>query len=218
MAIHYAHGKKTSSAKVKVFVSALIGLAVLLVAGKYDSWHLAPVLGWDAAALTYVVWIWPQLWEMNGEVTAAHALREDPSRRISDFIVLLASIASLITVALVLMAAQDTTGSARLWRVFLGVLSVVVAWVVVHTIFALRYAELYYGDKPGGVEFNGTPEPSYQDFAYLAFTMGMTFQVSDTGFQSTAFRRMALKHALISYLFGTVIVATTINLIAGLSK
>lgn len=218
MAIRYAHGKSTASAKAKVMVSALAGLIVGVLAVKYISWHLAPVLGWDTAALVYVVWEWSLLWRMNGTVTASHALREDPSRRISSGIVLLASVASLVAVGLVLATAQNAQGGGKVLRVLLGVFSVVVAWIVVHTIFTLRYAELYYGDRPGGVEFDGTSQPSYQDFAYLAFTIGMTFQVSDTGFQSTDLRKMALKHALISYLFGTVIVATTINLIAGLTK
>jgi uncharacterized membrane protein len=101
--------------------------------------------------------------------------------------VLIASVASLITVGIVLAEAQNAQGAARLLLVALGVASVVVAWLVVHTIFALRYAELYYSDKPGGVEFDGTPEPSYQDFAYLAFTLGMTFQVSDNGAQARTY-------------------------------
>lgn len=95
----------------------------------------------------------------------------------------------------------------------LGVLSVVVSWLLVHTIFMLRYAEEYYRESGGAIDFPGTKQPTFQDFAYLAFTMGMTYQVSDTNFQSTTLRAVALRHALLSYLFGTVIVATTINLV-----
>lgn len=217
MAIHYAHGKSTSAAKVKVFISALFGILAAIATIKLVNWRLAPLLGWDAGAIVYLLWLWVQLWPMNGRVTAAHAVREDPSRGMADTIVLIASVASLITVAIVLVAAGKAQGTHRLLEILLGIVSVVVAWIVVHTIFVLRYAELYYSDEPGGVDFPKTPEPRYQDFAYLAFTIGMTFQVSDTGFQTTGFRRTALHHGLISYLFGTVIVATTINLIAGLT-
>lgn len=219
MAITYGKGRTTSSAKTKVAVAVLAGIVAALAAGKYVNWKLAPLLGWDAAALIYIAWVWSKIGRMDGRTTAEHAVREDPSRGIADGILLIASVASLIAVGVVLSEAHGARGAAQLLLILLGIASVVVAWFLVHTVFGLRYAELYYGgEKRGGVAFDGTPEPSYHDFAYLAFTVGMTFQVSDTGFQSTDFRRTALRHALISYLFGTVIVATTINLIAGLSK
>jgi uncharacterized membrane protein len=218
MAIKYGNNKTTSSAKLKVGLAVLAGLIVLFAAGKWWNWSLAPLLGWDTAALVYISWVWGQIWNMNGQTTAAHALREDPSRSVADTILLIASLASLIAVGVVLSEAQKAQGAGQLLLILLGIASVVVAWLLVHTVFALRYAEMFYDGTPGGVQFDGTPKPSYHDFAYLAFTVGMTFQVSDTGFTSTEFRRTALHHALISYLFGTVIVATTINLIAGLTK
>jgi len=94
----------------------------------------------------------------------------------------------------------------------------VLSWAVVHTVYTLRYAAAYYGEPAGGIGFNGGEPPSYRDFAYLAFTIGMTFQVSDTALQTTALRRTALRHALLSYLFGTGILAVTINLVAGLRR
>lgn len=218
MAITYAKGKTTTTARLKVLVAAIFGLVVAIGAGKLVNWKVAPLLGWDAAAIVYVVWLWTVIGKMDGKTTSAYALREDPSRGIADSIILIASVASLVAVGVVLADAQSMHGIIRIIFVLLGIASVVAAWFVVHTVFALSYAELFYRGKPGGVQFDGTPEPSYHDFAYLAFTVGMTFQVSDTGFQNTEFRRTALHHALISYLFGTVIVATTINLIAGLSK
>ena len=96
--------------------------------------------------------------------------------------------------------------------------SVVLAWAVVHTVFSLRYADLYYEGEPGGIDFNEDDPPSYSDFAYLAWTIGMTFQVSDTDLKTQAIRRTALRHGLLSYMFGALIIATTINLIAGLGK
>ena len=92
-----------------------------------------------------------------------------------------------------------------------------VSWGVVHTVFTLRYAALYYHGEDGGVDFNEDDKPCYRDFAYLAFTIGMTYQVSDTDLTSKAVRHTALRHALLSYLLGTVIIAATINLAAGLA-
>lgn len=218
MSVEYVKGKTTSTAKLKVTVAGIAGLIVLLATGLLGSWRLAPLLAWDTAALIYAVWMWTTIWPMSGTVTASHALREDPSRAAASAVVLSASIASLVAVAFVLAGASSAQGASKLLQVGLGVVSVVVSWIIVHTIFALNYAEMYYDGTHGGVDFTGTTDPSYKDFAYLAFTVGMTFQVSDTGFKTTEFRRTALHHSLISYLFGTIIVATTINLIAGLTK
>jgi uncharacterized membrane protein len=95
---------------------------------------------------------------------------------------------------------------------------VVVSWGVVHTVYALKYARLYYAGQDGGIDFHGDHPPTYQDFAYLAFTVGMTFQVSDTEINARVIRATVLRQALLAYLFGAVILAATINLLAGLEK
>jgi uncharacterized membrane protein len=98
----------------------------------------------------------------------------------------------------------------------LAVLSVALSWILLHTLYALRYARLYYA-QGGGISFNQDEPPRYSDFAYLAFTLGMTYQVSDTNISRSDIRGAALGHALLSFLFGSFVLATTINLIAGLS-
>ena len=97
-------------------------------------------------------------------------------------------------------------------------LTVVLSWAVVHFVFALRYADEFYTAPIGGIDFKAEPEyaPDYRDFAYVAFTVGMTFQVSDTDIQIRVIRRTVMTHALLSYLFGAVILAVTINVIAAL--
>lgn len=217
MAVKFAAGKKTASATTRLAVSVFIGLVSSVIAGKAAEWYLAPLVGWDVAVTVYLGWIWATIEKLDDSETKEFALREDPSRRVADFILVVASIASLAAVAVVLIGSSSSDTAQTALRAGLGVFSVVLAWTLTHTVFMLRYAELYYYGSKGGVDFAGTVNPSFKDFAYLAFTMGMTFQVSDTGFKSTEFRTLALRHALLSYLFGTVVVATTINLIAGLS-
>jgi uncharacterized membrane protein len=218
MAIEFSTGKKTASAQSKVLVSAIFGLVALFLAGNFINWKVAPLIAWDTIAIIFTVWTWLIVWPLDGQLTSKHALREDPSRAASDLVILFASIASLAAVGFVLAGSTSGSELTKALNAALGVVSVILSWLTVHTIFTLRYAELYYYESPGGVNFEGTKNPAYSDFAYLAFTLGMTFQVSDTGFDSQNFRKVALRHALISYLFGTVIVATTINLIAGLNK
>jgi uncharacterized membrane protein len=95
---------------------------------------------------------------------------------------------------------------------------VFVSWTLVHTVFTLKYARLYYSGQVGGIDFNQDDAPQYSDFAYLAFTIGMTFQVSDTNIESKQIRRTALRRAWFSFPLGAVIIAASINLVSGLAK
>jgi uncharacterized membrane protein len=205
------------SARRKVLISALAGVAVGAAAALLIPWWVTPLVAWDTAALTYVIWIWRRIWPLDAAGTAAHAEREDPTTAAADLILLTAAVVSLVAVGYVLMRASSAHGLAKTLHVAFGVASVISSWAVVHTVFALRYARLYYTGPDGGADFHGDGPPTFADFAYLAFTVGMTFQVSDTELNSRAFRATALRHGLLSYLFGTVIVALTINIVAGLN-
>jgi uncharacterized membrane protein len=128
-----------------------------------------------------------------------------------------AGLASLLAIGILLATDQSVRGFDRDVHIGLGIISVLLSWTVIHTVFTSRYARLYYTGEDGGVEFHETEPPRYTDFAYLSFTVGMTFQVADTDLTSKAMRATVLRHALLSYLFGTVIIAATINLLAGLA-
>jgi uncharacterized membrane protein len=140
-----------------------------------------------------VAWTWATFWHRDPAATARLALREDPARAVADALLLVASMASVLA-------------------------SVALSWTAVQTLFTLHYARLYHSHPAGGIDFNQEAPPRYADFAYLAFTVGMTFQVSDTALHSSALRAATLRQALLSYLLGAVILATTINLVAGLLR
>ncbi len=125
--------------------------------------------------------------------------------------------------AAVVVDSHASDGGSRLGGGLLALASVALSWMLVQTLFTLRYAELYYGTggkagtAVGGIDFNQERPPQYTDFAYLATSLGMTYQVSDTALQNHGIRAEALKHSLLSYLFGTVILATTISLVISLA-
>jgi uncharacterized membrane protein len=144
-------------------------------------------------------------------------MREDNCRFVADVVLVGASVASLVGVGLTLVKSGSEQGGAAAAETALAVLTVVLSWTVVHTVYMLRYARQHYMTH-GGVDFGDDAFPDYRDFAYLAFTIGMTYQVSDTGFKNKALRRTATHHALLSYLFGTVVVAMTINVVASLVR
>ena len=206
------------SSRRRLTVAAAIGVLAGAVSGLVVAWPLTPLVAWDVAAAAYSLGVWRRIWPMDAQQTSRHALREDPSRGTSELIILSAAVASLVAVGYVLVRAGTGGGLTEGLEVAFGVASVVVSWTVVHTVFTLRYARVFYGGEPGGVDFHQDGRPRYTDFAYLAFTVGMTFQVSDTELNTSPVRATVLRHALLSYLFGTVIVALTINLVAGLSR
>jgi uncharacterized membrane protein len=215
-------GRPTIRASDTALAQILVGVGVGVVAGTvaaiFGPIWLGPLVGWDAAAITYLVWTWRAIGHLDARATAGHATIEDPTRRGSDLMLLAASVASLIAVGVVIVHASESHGIAKALQTVLGIGSVVVSWAVVHTTYTLRYAKLYHDGTAGGVDFNQNEAPRYGDFAYVAFTIGMTFQVSDTSFTNSAMRMNALRHALLSYLYGTVIIAAAINLVAGLTK
>jgi uncharacterized membrane protein len=161
--------------------------------------------------------LWSSLWGLSAAQTRSHSVREDPSRAATDGTLIATSVASLVGVGAALVKASNAHGAMEVALIGVGALSVALSWWLVHTIFTLRYARLFYG-VGGGIDFHQDEQPRYSDFAYVAFTIGMTFQVSDTDLSSSAVRLTALHQALLAYLFGVVIVAMMINVVAGLLK
>jgi uncharacterized membrane protein len=206
-----------NSTRVRLAVMAAGGLAVAVAVGFLGSWAYAPALGWAAASLIYLGWVWSVIGHLDASETAAHALREDPGRFAADILVLAATIGSFGGVALILLDAGPAEGGTKALIISVALGSVALSWFLVHTLFTLRYATLYYLAKDG-VDFNKKNPPRYADFAYLSFTIGMTFQVSDTDLTTDAVRYAALRQALLSYVLGAIVLATVINLVAGLVR
>lgn len=202
---------------VRLAVMAAVGLAAALAVGDLGSWAYAPALGWAAASLTYLIWVWSVIGRLDATGTAAHARArgEDPGRVVSELLVLAATVGSFGGVALILLEAGSAQGGLKAAIIALALGSVTLSWLLVQTLFTLRYAIVYYRENDG-VDFNEKKPPRYADFAYLAFTIGMTFQVSDTNLTTDAVRYTVLRHALLSYVLGAMVLATVINLVSGL--
>jgi uncharacterized membrane protein len=207
------------SARRRVLMTAAVGLVAGVVAAFFTPWQLSTLIGWDVAAVLNVTWVATTVGRFNADETRQFATSEDDSRLSAQILLIGAGVASLVGVGFDLYKASQTTGPGKGLFVGMGVFTVVASWAVVHTTYALRYAHEYYGvEQVGGIDFKAGPgyEPDYRDFAYVAFTVGMTWQVSDTDIQTRRIRRTVLAHALFAYLFGAVILAASINVVASL--
>ncbi len=201
---------------VRIVVATVLGVAVAFAVGNTVGWRFA-LVGWVITAGVYVVWTRLILGGMDADQTCKYVTREDPTRWAADAVIVSASVASLGGVGYV-VAAASRTGPGAVEAAILGLMTVAASWFAVHTLFTVHYARLYYSDEPGGINFHDPERPRFRDFAYVAFTVGMTYQVSDTEIGLTSIRATVLRHALLSYLLGAVVLAVTINLIAGLSS
>ena len=187
----------------------MIGLVVTALADPL----LGVLSGIATTAATFVLTGWRALWPMDAESTSRHALRDEFEPRLEEAVVVAWALVGLIAVALLLLLGRTTD---RSFVALLGLAGVAMSWAGLHLMYAARYAYLFYSDAPGGIDFNGDESPAYRDFLYFSYNLGMTYQVSDTDVSSRTIRAVVLRHCLLSYAFGTVILATTINLIAGI--
>jgi uncharacterized membrane protein len=203
-------------------VTVLIaGLVVVVALLSFVTWGMALVAGWDAAALTFLLATWPIILRADSSRAAQLASREDEREGSARALLVGASVASLLGVGYALILAGRSSGAERVLLIACAILTVMLSWSAMNTVYTLRYADLHFRSKRGGIEFgdqDGQERPSYRDFAYVAFTIGMTYQVSDTTLRDPRIRRSVLAHAFLSYLFGVVIVAGSVNLISGLVR
>lgn len=205
------------SARRRAIGSAAIGLVAGAALAFVTSWQLALMAGWDVTAVVLLIRVWATVGRLDPEHTRHVATREDNSRSSTDLLLVGASTVSLVGAGAGLLEAKHSAPTLDAMLTASSILTVALSWAVVHTMFALRYAHEYYSDPIGGFDFKmGNEPPDYRDFAYVAFTIGMAFQVSETDVTDRYVRRTVLRHSFIAYLFGAVILAVMVNVTATL--
>lgn len=196
--------------------TALIAFSV--VPGTLD-WPVRLIFVWVVYALTVLSLMWVTIVKAHPRDLPRFSQLQDSSRTLILAFVVVAAVASLFAVIAVLDSMRQEN---RIAHVALAILAVSSAWGLVHTVFALRYAHLYYGGdtthskRSGGLNFPHEPEPDYLDFAYFSFVIGMTSQTSDVAISSKPMRRTALIHGVLSFGFNAIIIALTISGLSGM--
>src|ERR1039458_5813818 len=153
-ASHQGVPRLSTSARTKLLGSlgaAIVGGAAAAAVGAGRS---APLIGWDILAVVFCAWVWSTVWRLDAKSTASHAQRENPGRDLADVVLLGAAVASLIAVGVVLFGAGHANGILKYLQAGFALVSVSVSWTLVHTVFTLKYARLYYSGRAGGIDFN----------------------------------------------------------------
>ncbi len=192
-------------------IAALVGVIVwFFLASLPFEWRF--LWSWDISGLVLLVLAWLVIIPSDQNKTKHNATLQDGNRALIGSLVILCSTVALVVVGIALPHVQKGGSSVI---AFLSVLAVLESWTLLHTTYTFHYAHLYYDKAKGeGLKFYHEEKPDYLDFAYFAFTLGMTYQVSDTQPTKRLIGRSVFGHSLISYVFGTGIVAVTINLLA----
>jgi uncharacterized membrane protein len=211
------HGRVLSARRALISLSA--GLAVGVLVAVLSTPKLLPLVTWTVTVAVFLTWVWSMSWPQGSEGTKRLAEQES-SIRSTDVWLIAAAVASLAAVVVALVQSSNRRDGTAVASVLLSVLGVVLSWALVNTVYAFKYARLYYFDEPdaGGIDFKQKAPPTYSDFAYLAFTVGMTFAVSETEPTANHIRKVALCHSLLSYAFGTGVLAVAINLVTNLGQ
>ncbi|MDQ2721672.1 MAG: DUF1345 domain-containing protein [Bacteroidota bacterium] len=206
----------------KLLISLALGVIVFFIFKTREINLLSNVLiGWDTFSLCMILMSWITFSVTRPQQIRTQARVQDTSRTVIFIIILISTLASFFAVLLLILS-KKLSGHNETYSLAIAIAGMLFSWFLIHTIFAIRYAHVYYGDDElqadthaGGLEFPDDDLPDFFDFAYFSFVLGMTFQVSDVQITSKQFRRLALLHGLLSFGFNTIMIALTINLIAG---
>jgi uncharacterized membrane protein len=208
-------GRQPAPAAYRLGGAIALGLLVGAAAIVLVNAPVGVLLGITATHLVFVLTGWIALWPLDAPATRANAGREDFRPAAEELVVVGISLCGLFGIATLLALGRSWTDQLVAAIALCGVF---LAWASLQLMYAARYAHLYYVMQHGaGIEFNSSEAPTYRDFFYFSYNLGMTYQVSDTAVTSPAIRAVVLRHTLLSYVFGAVVLASTINLVAAIA-
>lgn len=200
----------------RLALAALVGipLGLLLPLGEGIDLILRVLACYALTGLAYIGPLAYTIHTEDPERTRARMSGGDGERRLTDVIVVVVGLASLVGVG-VLLVGGSASGDTKVASAIIGLGTVAVGWLCVQGVYTVRYARIFYASEKPPIDFNDDEDPALSDFAYFSFNLGMTYQVSDTNVRTRDLRKVILGHTLLSYLYGTVVIATTVNLVAG---
>ena len=201
------------AAVTRLVAAGVLGGLIGVVVGVLTGALLGVLAAIAGSATIFVVAGWVVLWPMDAAATHRTVQRQDFRPVAQEIVIVAAAVGGLVGIVALLLLSGSGSGPTAAAIAPGGVFMV---WAALHLMYATRYAHLYYTDGTGGIDFNSDDPPTYRDFLYFSYNLGMTYQVSDTSVSSPTIRAIALRHCLLSYVFGTVILATVINLVTGI--
>lgn len=207
---------------VRFYVSLLVGIAIWRFAGDTFPRPLHISIAADGAYSLYLLLMFTNMIPLMPEHLRRRANYEDEGIGIITVITVAAIVLSVGNIFVILNAGTPPAGL----HIILALIGVLLGWLTLHVVMAAHYIHVFYTEvrggetrrDTGGLDFPGTKEPTYWEFIYHSFVIGMTAQTSDTQVTSTRMRRITLGHSMLSFFYNTVLIALAVNIVVGLSK
>lgn len=210
----------------RYLIALLAGLAIFLCARPYSSAEFTFMISWIGFAVCVLFFSWITILIKHPKQISTVASEQDASYLVIFTLVVAAAFTSLFAIILLLRRMPAGPERSLNMHILLSIVAVGLSWLLIHTLFTIRYAHLYYTlptnavedshNYAGGLLFPGEGLPDFLDFAYFSFVVGMTFQTADVSISGRTIRRLSLLHGLLSFVYNTSIIALSINIISGL--
>lgn len=212
--------KRLEGSTGRLCAAGAIGSVVAASPPYNYSITLRVLIGWSVAASVYLLLAGRMIWRSDAEATQRRSTRDDPNRGVIDLLLLLASLASLGGVMYALAEANRGKHASTYITTAIAIIAALLSWLLMHTIYAMHYARLYYhddqGEPRGGLDFHSDEDPDYRDFTYLAFSIACTFGVTDVDLTGKHMRRTVMKHSLLAFGLATINFALVVNVLTNL--
>jgi uncharacterized membrane protein len=213
---------KHLDAKPRLLVAILVAAIVYFLLPQWMQRSTRIIVTWDFGVISFLTLVGVMMNNATTQKMQRSSQREDESRWTILVLVVAAACASLLAIGFMLAESKNISSRLLTLHITLTLVTIVVSWLLIHTMFALHYAHLYYQAKsdrsslPDALDFPGEKQPDYWDFLYFSLGIGMTCQVSDVPINSRLLRRLVLIHEVLTFFFNTVILALAINILASL--
>ncbi len=203
----------------KLWMATLAGLVTLALLPSGWSPLCRVLTSWNVAMLVLVPLTYLWMWQADGKQLRARYEEEDPTAPVIIVVVVAAALLSVLAIVGLLSTVNHVAPDIRIGHLVLATLTIVDSWLLVHTMFTLHYADIYYSvadGAPAPLAFPQTPEPDFWDFVYFAFTIGVACQTADVATTQAGIRRTVTVHSLIAFVFNLSVLGFAINVSAGL--
>jgi uncharacterized membrane protein len=175
--------------------------------------------GWNAAILFLVPLTYIRMRGLDARQLRTHYEEEDPTAPVIVVFVVAAALLSVAAIVALLSTLKHVAAVDRVAHLALACMTIVNSWLLVHTMFTLHYADIYYSvaeDAPPPLSFPETRQPLFWDFVYFSFTIGVACQTADVATTQTGIRKTVTVHAVIAFVFNLFVLGFAINVTAGL--
>jgi uncharacterized membrane protein len=204
---------------VKLWIAAFVGVVLVLALPSRWDWIVRVLAGWNGAVFLLVPLTYAWMRKLDARALRARYQEEDPTAPLILLVTVISALLSVLGIIALLSTARQVPSGERVAHLLLACTTIVSSWALVHTMFTIRYADMFYsvldGDAPP-LSFPDTAEPLFWDFVYFAFTIGVACQTADVSTRQTDIRKMVIIHSVIAFVFNLAILGFAINVSAGL--